>query len=289
MIITNRIRTRRAEPEDFPKLADLIHFEAFVHRHLDYRVPLDWIGQEQFLLLEEGSRIEAALACPPDPLNVAWVRLFAVSARLAPEHAWNTLWEAILPSIRSDKQIQHVAAIPLFTWFEALLKKHGFSRIQEIVLLNRELSKLPSEAPDPRISIRPMTLDDLKAVHAIDEEAFSPIWVNSPAYIEIAFRQALIASVAEDNGEVVGYQISTGAQNGGHLARLAVRPRLQGKGIGYALLFDLIRQFNRRGAHLLTVNTQKDNQVSLALYRHAGFELTSEEYPIYELDPSYLR
>jgi len=289
MIVTNRIQTRRAEPEDFSKLANLIHFEAYVHRHLDYRSPLDWIGQEQFLLLEEGNRLEAALACPPDPPNVAWVHLFAVSSHISPEYAWNTLWEAILPSIRSDRQIQHVAAIPLFSWFESLLKRHGFSRTQEIVLLNRELAKLPDEKPNPRIYIRPMTLDDLKAVHMIDEEAFSPVWVNSPNYIQIAFRQALVATVAEDEGEVVGYQISTGAQNGGHLARLAVLPRLQGKGIGYALLFDLIRQFTRRGARLLSVNTQKENRVSLSLYRRAGFEPTSEEYPIYELDASHLR
>jgi ribosomal protein S18 acetylase RimI-like enzyme len=107
---------------------------------------------------------------------------------------------------------------------------------------------------------------------------------NSLTYLEIAFRQAAVATVAEYEGQLVGYQISTGTPIGGHLARLAVLPHLQGKGIGYALLYDLLNQFTRRGARTITVNTQKDNLASLSLYRKSGFQMTGEEYPIYQLE-----
>jgi ribosomal protein S18 acetylase RimI-like enzyme len=82
---------------------------------------------------------------------------------------------------------------------------------------------------------------------------------------------------------VAGYQISTGTPIGGHLARLAVKPEFQGKGVGYALVYDLIRQLLRRGARVITVNTQKDNLASLTLYKRIGFVLTGEKYPIYQL------
>jgi ribosomal protein S18 acetylase RimI-like enzyme len=70
---------------------------------------------------------------------------------------------------------------------------------------------------------------------------------------------------------------------GGHLARLAVSPDFQGLGVGYNLLFDLLKQFQRRGARCVTVNTQHDNYASLALYQKVGFTPTGETYPIYQL------
>jgi ribosomal-protein-alanine N-acetyltransferase len=81
---------------------------------------------------------------------------------------------------------------------------------------------------------------------------------------------------------MIGYQISTASPMGGHLARLAVRPQYQKNGIGYALVKDALDQFKRRGTLRVTVNTQKDNAVSLSLYLKAGFQSVGEEYPVYQ-------
>lgn len=274
---------RPADQKDLHKLANLIHFESYVHRHLDYRQPLDWVGQPQFLILEQGKEVVAALACPPDPPSIAWIRLFATCSRLTPALAWKILWAEAAAKISQNQQIVFSAAIPLYSWFESLLKESGFQKTHSIVMLSWENTQLPAETPSADIAIRPMTLDDLRGVQAIDETAFTPVWQNSLTYIEIAFRQAMWATVAETDSKLVGYQISTPTSLGGHLARLAVLPQQQGKGIGYALLYDLLDQFNRRGARVVSVNTQKDNYASLALYRKAGFMMTGEEYPIYQL------
>jgi len=37
----------------------------------------------------------------------------------------------------------------------------------------------------------------------------------------------------------------------------------------------------RRGADLITVNTQNNNHSSLALYQKMGFFRTGEEYPVF--------
>jgi ribosomal-protein-alanine N-acetyltransferase len=284
MVISSRAIARSADPKDLSRLANLVHFEVYVHRHLDYRPPLDWVGHTPFLVLEQASRIEAALACPADPPAIAWIRLFAAATQIPVTQAWDGLWSEAYAQLAEDHTILYAAAIPLYGWFEALLKRNRFQKTHSIVMLNWDNPRLPETPPNAAVSIRPMTLDDLVDVETIDAASFSLIWQNSRNYLEIAFRQAAVATVAEYEGQLVGYQISTGTPIGGHLARLAVLPRMQGQGIGYALLFDLLNQFSRRGARTITVNTQKDNLASLSLYHKTGFQLTGEEYPIYQLE-----
>ncbi len=275
---------RQADRKDLSQLANLIHFETYVHRHLDYRPPLDWIDQRPFLVLEKHGEIVASLACPPDPPGVAWIRLFAASLRLSAKTAWELLWERALSLLTENGQPHWVAAIPIHNWFAFQLKKSGFAETHQIVMLSWEGSKLPEKPSPIPANIRPMESKDLENVQKVDEASFVPIWQNSLRCLEYAFHQSIIATVAEINGKLVGYQLSTTTPLGGHLARLAVVPSNQGKGIGYALVYDLLTRFERRGTRMLTVNTQKNNFTSLAIYRKACFRMTGEEYPIYQYE-----
>jgi ribosomal protein S18 acetylase RimI-like enzyme len=62
---------------------------------------------------------------------------------------------------------------------------------------------------------------------------------------------------------------------------LAVRPDAQGRGLGTALVGDLIDRILNSGGSRLTVNTQADNAASLALYHKLGFRLTGEQFLVY--------
>ncbi len=280
-ILKPQTTIRPAAAEDRQKLANLIHFEIHVHRHLDWRTPLDWIGYTPYLVYEQRKGLQAALACPPDPPQVAWVRLFAVSQNLSIERAWDVLWPEALEQLHHMHDIRWVAALTLWPWFAELLLEHGFVQDTRVVMLNWERGSLPPAHRPDELLIRPMNFDDIGKVYEVDRAAFLPIWQNSRPSLELAFRQAIVATVAEYQSRMVGYQISTATPIGGHLARLAVAPDCQGLGIGYALVHDLLQQFARRGAQKVTVNTQQDNPASLSLYQKAGFYLTGEEYPIY--------
>ena len=74
------LKVRQAAEQERQKIASLIHYEPYVHRHLDWRTPLDWLGSPYFWVVEREDRIVAALACPTDPETVAWIRLFACAA-----------------------------------------------------------------------------------------------------------------------------------------------------------------------------------------------------------------
>lgn len=278
----NQHTVHSASVEDRQQLANLVHFGALIHRHLDWRTPLDWIGQQPFLCASYMGNLLAALACPPDPPGVAWIRLFAVSAGQSSDPLWHDLWTAALVQLRKINGSVHVAAIPLQNWFSHLLAASSFTTDHSVVVLTWDDHQLPQAYSNSSLTLRPMVLDDIPAVEKIDIAAFGGVWQNSQACLEIAFRQSALATVADLDGSLVGYQISTATQMGGHLARLAVLPEFQGQGIGYALVYDTLTQFERRGGRSVTVNTQNINTTSLKLYQKAGFRLTGEEYPVYE-------
>jgi ribosomal-protein-alanine N-acetyltransferase len=282
MMVGVDVRVRPALLTDQHQIANLIHFSPTLHRHLDWRYPLDWIGSPPFFVLEQQGQIISALACPPDPPSSAWVRLFVNSGKLPLDESWRMLWDAARLDL-AHKQGFTVAAIVLQDWYHSLLINSGFISRQSIVMLERDgLAPVDGTLPDG-FSIRVMLQYDLPAVAEVDAAAFEPLWQNSLPSLEKAYPQAVLATVAEAGGRVLGYQLSTRNPLGAHLARLAVRPELQGRGVGRALVVDLIQQSERRSIYHLTVNTQSDNSASLALYRKTGFRETGERYPVYEL------
>jgi ribosomal-protein-alanine N-acetyltransferase len=275
-------QVRPAVLADHRQLANLIHFSVYVHRHLDWRHPLDWIGASPFYVVEDKGQILAALACPPDPPLIAWVRLFLNSGKIPLLESWQMLWEWVHLELSQNKRIM-VAAIVLQDWFLELLIASGLTSRQSIVMLEREDEKIIGVDLPPGFSVRSMQKRDLPVVADVDSVAFDPLWQNSLEALELAYPQAIFPTVVETSDQVVGYQLSTRNPLGVHLARLAVRPTVQGKGIGRALVADLIRQTERHGISHLTVNTQSDNTTSLKLYNNIGFRMTGERYPVYQL------
>ena len=282
MMVGENLQVRSAVQTDRRPLANLMQFSPYSHRHLDWRYPLDWIGSPPFLVLEEQDQIISALACPPDPPEVAWIRLFVASGKVSLEDSWRKLWEAARSYLAGRGRFM-AAAIVLQEWYNSLLIASGFSTRQSIVMLERE-GRLPVEGSlPPGYSIRTMLQYDLPAVAQVDAAAFDLLWQNSLQALELAYPQAVLATVAEADGQMLGYQLSTRNPVGAHLARLAVRPQQQGHGLGHALVADLIQQAERHGMFRLTVNTQNDNIASLALYQRLGFRETGERYPVYQL------
>jgi ribosomal protein S18 acetylase RimI-like enzyme len=278
-MINTQLNVRPALETDHTSIANLMYFESHVHRHLDWRGPLEWLGVPEYWVLEGNGSVMAALACPPDPENVAWLRLFALSSNLSIEVAWNELWEHAKALVKGRDLT--AAAITGTDWMEALLLDAGFVVNQHIVVLekNSAVSSLPPIYPE--VVLRAMIASDLPAVTEVDKAGFAPLWRNSLHALQSGFIQAGFATVALLNNEIVGYQISTRNSFGAHLARLAVTPRMQGHGIGSMLVQDLLNKGRSAGLHRFTVNTQNDNRTSLGLYKRIGFELTGERYAVY--------
>ena len=273
---------RDAVEGDRQKLANLLHFELRVHRHLDWHSPLDWLGSTPFVVAEDQGRIIGLLACPVDPPGVAWLQAFAATTSLPVAEIWRPLWAEALRQLE-QRQGLIIAAIPMQEWFITLLKQSGFTLKHEVVMLAWEYDQPLEQEVDLPFIIRPLQSEDLEPVWRVDKTAFKVLWQNSLPSLELALKQASIATVAENERGIIGYQISTSSHMGGHLARLAVLPAYQGRKIGHAMVNDLLRQFLLRGTFRVTVNTQSDNLTSLSLYEKLGFRKTGETYPVYQL------
>ena len=274
------LQVRTAVIADQQQISNLIFFESHVHRHLDWRAPLDWLGSKHYWVLEDERRIIAALACPQDPPGIAWLRLFVHASHLSGLEAWSPLWEAVCAEIQSQGGAT-IGVISLNGWLQNILQENNFQLKQNIVMLewlnqSAELSPMPAG-----MTIRKMTTNDLGQTVETDVSAFAPLWRNSYDALQKALPQALFATVAEKDGQIIGYQLSTPNPLGAHIARLAVRKEVQGQGIGRALLTDLFIQMRKRGLERLTVNTQDDNVISLALYQKIGFIRTGEQFPVF--------
>ena len=277
---------RPADHNDHQQLSNLIFFETRLHRHLDWRSPLEWLGAPFYWALDEGGQITAALACPAERAGIAWVRLFVYAGRWSANDAWNILWSTARDEI-SRSGGGTVAAIAIQPWFREVLAANGFENRQQIILLEWRYQPWPTYEAN-EIRIRKMMEADLPEVERTDAASFDPLWQNPLETLERAFAQSMFATVAENKDGIIGYQLSTGSTQRAHLARLAVHPSVQGQGAGSALLSDLFTRLTQAGIGRLSVNTQSDNQVSLSLYQRVGFVRTGEQYPVYTFDlPAY--
>jgi ribosomal protein S18 acetylase RimI-like enzyme len=276
-VINSMVRT--ADLNDHQQLSNLIFFETRLHRHLDWRSPIEWLGDPYYWALDEGRQITAALACPTEVDGIAWVRLFVYTGHWLPEDAWSLLWGTAREAIVQTGGAT-VAAIAMQPWFQKILADSNFENRQQIVMLDWHNQPLTANKVEG-IRIRRMTEADIPAVTRVDNAAFEPLWHNSLDTLQRAFSQALTVTVAESKAGIIGYQLTTGHGQRAHLARLAVHPTMQGHGVGRALLNDLFAYLTHTGTTRLSVNTQSDNKFSLKLYENMGFHRTGEEFPVY--------
>jgi len=273
---------RTVRNQDLALVSCLLNAAAWKHQHLDWLSAMDLVGQQPFLLALEGETPVGCLACPPDLPDVAWLRLFAVAPGFSLTRAWERLWAGALALTRS-RGAALAAALPVIDWLPPLLERSGFERRSAVVFLEWRGRTPPPGRPCPAV-IRSMRPADLRAIAAVDQYAFGPLWRLSERSLAAALAQAQVASVAVVDGRLVGYQISTASALGAHLARLAVGPEAQGEGVGRALVIDALHALVQRGFAKVTVNTQTDNAPSLQLYSGLGFLRTEQEYPVYQME-----
>ncbi len=274
---------REASNSDIPAITNFLKRNLIIHRHLDWRKPIEWVGQSPFLMLEKNDHLQALVVCPPDPKDVYWIRILACLFTIPIDECYETLFPIALEKIRNSGRENFITSIAYQGWMQNLLFQNGWKICQHVVQLRwnrRKTVGLSKKCPDD-VFIRPMYLPDLPNVALIDQACFDFLWQHSEDALRRAFEQSTYCTVAEKGGILVGYQITTLQQNRAHIARLAVLPDFQRAHIGYCLVGDVIDQYRKPWTREISVNTQQDNYKSLGLYGKIGFELTNESFPIF--------
>jgi len=106
-----KLNLRKAELNDRDQMVRLLQKRSFIHRHLGWFSPLEWLGEQPYLVLDNQSRISAALACPPDDDGITWLHLFAVTPGMLIPQAWKALWPPALEWLEEYTTVRQVNSL----------------------------------------------------------------------------------------------------------------------------------------------------------------------------------
>ena len=114
---------------------------------------------------------------------------------------------------------------------------------------------------------------DIPAVHALERQLF-PVdaWPLQMFVDELAQTGTRRYLVAEADGAIVGYAGLMCIEPIADVQTIAVVPEQEGRGIGSALLTELIVESRRRHAADVLLEVRADNPRAQQLYRRFGFE-----------------
>ncbi len=281
----------RLSPEERNQVRRLFRSMSHHHQHLDWYHLDRWLDDPGLTCwtLQRSGVVEALLgATLNDPMaetpedNVAWLRFAIPSQQFEYDSTLDTLWLAL----RRDLQTIGVSLLSLLAiedWIAQYARRWGFVETTAVITLRRDGNR---SVPTPAQSypIRDAGSSDMDAVVQVDGSAFDPLWRYNDEILSMAASQAEMFRVIEVDNRIVAYQLSTRYTGSGHLARLAVMPEMQNRGLGGVLMSDMVRYFQDHNIRTLTVNTQSDNRRSYRLYTRYGFSYTGHRVPVWMLE-----
>jgi len=283
-----RGRVRRATSGDAAAIQRLLKMGVYIHIHVDWRLPGEWLNRPGFMVFEKevgrknqdrnSSPVVACLAIAADPPPAAWVRVAAVESHTGYDQM-NAMFGEILGEL--DPAINEIA------WFLAdyfplhWLERMGFEQVSEVIGFRKEGLDVPGYVTPAGLVVRPLLMEDIPALTAIETAAFEPRWRHSAVDLGLAWRNSISFTVALVDDKPVAFQFSTGGGGTAHLSRMTVQPEWQGMGIGAALLAKAMESYRLQNIQTVTLNTQTDNIASRRLYERFGFRPTGYSYPIW--------
>lgn len=133
--------------------------------------------------------------------------------------------------------------------------------------------KLPPQLELAGVCLREMTEADIPAVEALERRLF-PVdaWPLQMFFDELAQPETRRYLVAEVAGEIVAYAGLMCIEPIADVQTIAVVPEFEGKGIGSAILTELIHEARRRHAADVLLEVRADNPRAQKLYLRFGFE-----------------
>jgi len=142
-----------------------------------------------------------------------------------------------------------------------------------------------SQRAAPAFEVVPMSEDDLPAVVALDVAAFAPGELGAvpegdtlaslrdrQLREELARAWSRLRVARDGDGDILGYALWWHVVDELHLLNVAVLPELRRRGVGRALVEDLLAYGVAHAAARVFLEVRASNAPALALYERLGFE-----------------
>lgn len=126
--------------------------------------------------------------------------------------------------------------------------------------------------PLSMVVVRPAKLFDMPEIVRIERASFREQYPRGVFLIFLENNPDTFL-VAEYNGRVIGYVMAYLRPDlEGHIMSIAVDPKYRGKGVGSALLSEVIERLAARGAKWIGLEVRVSNQNAINLYERFGFK-----------------
>ena len=123
------------------------------------------------------------------------------------------------------------------------------------------------------ITYRQMTIDDVEAVHRIEESVFATPWTMDAFYHEMTTNtQASYVVAVDETNSIVGFCGMWIVLDESQITNVAVMPEGRGKGIGESLMRESMRIAREKGCVVMSLEVRVSNTVAQNLYRKLGFQ-----------------
>ena len=121
----------------------------------------------------------------------------------------------------------------------------------------------------PRLTRRAMTVQDLDAVVALEQRAYSHPWSRGNFTDSLA--AGYLAELWWQGDDLLGYFVAMAGVDELHLLNITVAPDQQGRGHGRTMMAALQQHALARAAATLWLEVRESNHRARALYRRLGF------------------
>lgn len=224
----------------------------------------------------------AAAGDEPSPaLQRVALRAALLGRRLPSDRAAEELVRQVLAGMGSPLDVM---ALTDESWLVRLLTASGFAIADYLCYYLRTRRSLP---PAPPVALlRPLAQEEIQALAALDNLAFSSLWRMSRAELtELCFTCRLQAALID--GQLAGYSaLALHPAQDRHdeaqaqLSRLAVHPAFQGRGVGRQLLAESIAFAHAHDTYRILLNTPESNRRSRQLYETVHFRRYGARVPV---------
>lgn len=117
---------------------------------------------------------------------------------------------------------------------------------------------------------RNMAEQDVARVAELEKKVFSDAWTSAGIYETFCQNQAFV-TVAECDGEIVGYCIVYYVMDEGEIARIAVEEKVRRKGVGRGLLDFVCECCKIKNINRLLLDVRESNESARRFYEQYGF------------------
>ena len=118
---------------------------------------------------------------------------------------------------------------------------------------------------------RRMTLEDVDAVHAIEEATFPTPWSRQSFVEEMTGNKCARYLVAVDGERIIAFAGAWCIFEEGHITNIAVEAAHRGRGVGRGITRALMQYAANLGVQYLTLEVRKSNLVAQSMYKSLGF------------------